>query len=174
MTSIIKVDQIQTPSGTVPTAADLGLNVAGSVLQVKNDTSTTQVVNASQGWTNAGLSLTITPQSATNYFWVMFEGYFSSPDTTSDKGYGFNIYANNSSVTSSANDGFDRPYDFYQDGAGRFFNRDTKVYYGLTGTTSPVTWTVKFTGYNYGSQGNVVLNLDSESQHSITVMEIAG
>ena len=34
MTSIIKVDQIQTASGSTPTAADLGINVTGSVLQV--------------------------------------------------------------------------------------------------------------------------------------------
>ena len=33
MTSIIKVDQIQTAAGGVPTAGDLGLNVTGSVLQ---------------------------------------------------------------------------------------------------------------------------------------------
>ena len=34
MTSIIKVDQIQTAAGAAPTAAGLGLNVTGSVLQV--------------------------------------------------------------------------------------------------------------------------------------------
>ncbi len=33
MTSIIKVDQIQNAAGETPTAADLGLNVSGSVLQ---------------------------------------------------------------------------------------------------------------------------------------------
>ena len=34
MTSIIKVDQIQTASGSTPTATDLGINVSGSLLQV--------------------------------------------------------------------------------------------------------------------------------------------
>ena len=34
MTSIIKVDQIQTASGASPTATDLGINVSGSLLQV--------------------------------------------------------------------------------------------------------------------------------------------
>ena len=34
MTSIIKVDQIQTASGATPTAADLGINVTGNLLQV--------------------------------------------------------------------------------------------------------------------------------------------
>ena len=34
MTSIIKVDQIQTAAGATPTAADLGVNISGSLLQV--------------------------------------------------------------------------------------------------------------------------------------------
>ena len=34
MTGILKVDQIQTASGSAPTAADLGINVSGSLLQV--------------------------------------------------------------------------------------------------------------------------------------------
>jgi hypothetical protein len=33
MTSIIKVDQIQTAAGAAPTAADLGINVTGNVLK---------------------------------------------------------------------------------------------------------------------------------------------
>ena len=36
MASIIRVNQIQTTAGAVPTAADLGLNVTGTVLQVVN------------------------------------------------------------------------------------------------------------------------------------------
>ena len=35
MTSIIKVDTIQTTAGTAPTAGDLGINTTGTVLQVK-------------------------------------------------------------------------------------------------------------------------------------------
>ena len=35
MTSIIKVDQIQTASGATPTAADLGINVAGTIITSK-------------------------------------------------------------------------------------------------------------------------------------------
>ena len=44
MTSIIKVDQIQTASGSAPTADGLGINTAGTVLQVVS----TQ--NISSGW----------------------------------------------------------------------------------------------------------------------------
>ena len=47
MTSIIKVDQIQTAAGGVPTAADLGLNVSGSVVQTVTAQNSTNV-NAAQ------------------------------------------------------------------------------------------------------------------------------
>ena len=69
MTSILKVDTIQTAAGGTPTAADLGLNVSGSVLQVvsvtKTDTfsssaTTGQYVNVT------GLSASITPTSSTS------------------------------------------------------------------------------------------------------------
>ena len=77
MTSIIKVDQIQTAAGGVPTAADLGLNVSGAVLQVVGathnrdsgrilETTSTSYVQGS------GLSVTIAPKSASSNILVMF------------------------------------------------------------------------------------------------------
>ena len=42
MTSIIKVDQIQTAAGATPTAADLGINTTGSVLKVSHFTNNTR------------------------------------------------------------------------------------------------------------------------------------
>ena len=41
MTSIIKVDQIQTLAGAAPTAADLGINVSGAYQQIVYSTSNT-------------------------------------------------------------------------------------------------------------------------------------
>ena len=54
MTSIIKVDQIQTAAGGVPTAADLGLNVSGAVVNATR--WTTSSFNGS-GSTNAYVAL---------------------------------------------------------------------------------------------------------------------
>ena len=45
MTSTLKVDQIQNVAGGVPTAADLGLNVSGSVLQSVTTEVTSSVPN---------------------------------------------------------------------------------------------------------------------------------
>ena len=70
MSSIIKVDQIQNTAGGTPTAADLGLDVTGSILQVKssylNFTQTT-----STSWADVtNLSVNITPKSASSTFLI--------------------------------------------------------------------------------------------------------
>lgn len=66
MTSIIKVDQIQLADGTAPTAADLGLNVSGSVLQVvAAEITTLNIATTSTSLVDVtGASLSITPSSA--------------------------------------------------------------------------------------------------------------
>ena len=65
MTSIIKVDQIQTVSGTTPTAADLGINVAGTVLQVVRSSFTAaHNTTSSTSFSSMGspFNLAITPK----------------------------------------------------------------------------------------------------------------
>ena len=68
MTSIIKVDQIQNAAGGTPTAADLGLNVSGAVLQVKQ-TVVTNTFSSSIGGNFAEMTdfrTTITPSSTSS------------------------------------------------------------------------------------------------------------
>ena len=80
MTSIIKVDQIQTAAGAAPTAADLGINVTGSVLQVVNvvKTDTQAFGPALNIWYDiAGLSATITPKFSTSNILVHVSISFS-------------------------------------------------------------------------------------------------
>lgn len=72
MTSILKVSTIQNTAGGAPTAADLGLNVTGSVLQVKSVTKTdTFSVSNSTFADVTGLSVTITPKASTNKILVL-------------------------------------------------------------------------------------------------------
>jgi hypothetical protein len=67
MTSILKVDTIQTAAGGTPTAADLGLNVTGSVLQVVSSTKTDTAVFSSDSYIDLiDLSVTITPSSTSS------------------------------------------------------------------------------------------------------------
>ena len=71
MTSILKVDQIQTTAGAAPTTKDLGF-AAGSVVQFQNVTRD-GASNATQStsFVDTGLSLTITPKFATSKIFVM-------------------------------------------------------------------------------------------------------
>ena len=64
MTSILKVDTIQTAAGGTPTAADLGLNVSGSILQVVSVTKADTFSVSGATFTDiTDLSASITPTS---------------------------------------------------------------------------------------------------------------
>jgi len=66
MTSILKVDQIQTTAGAAPTTKDLGF-AAGSVVQFQNVTlNGGSNSTSSTSFVDTGLSLNITPKFATS------------------------------------------------------------------------------------------------------------
>jgi len=97
MTSIIKVDTLQTAAGGVPTAADLGLNVTGSVLQVQSSVMTSSTGMASAAWIDTGLSVAITPRSTSSKFILAVSvtgsvGYFS---------FGIRLVRDGSAITQS-------------------------------------------------------------------------
>tara|TARA_Y100000385_G_scaffold287105_1_gene350565 strand:- start:2947 stop:3492 length:546 start_codon:yes stop_codon:yes gene_type:complete len=67
MASILKVDTIKKVDDSVPTVADLGINVTGSVLQVKQAILTTSSSANIEGWYDlTGLSVAITPTSTSS------------------------------------------------------------------------------------------------------------
>jgi len=71
MSSIIKVDTIQTAAGGVPTAGDLGLNITGTVLQVVNSNFTNQYSSTVfDTWVDFGLNASVTPVK-TNSNWLI-------------------------------------------------------------------------------------------------------
>lgn len=72
MTSVIKVDQIQTAAGSIPTAGDLGLNITGSVLQTVHASTTTGTSNTTANTIVAtSLSASITPKYSDSKILVM-------------------------------------------------------------------------------------------------------
>jgi len=69
MTSIIKVDTLQKANGGTPTAADLGINTSGNVLQVGNAVFTGHMSIGTYNYTNVtNLSVTLTPKSTNSKF----------------------------------------------------------------------------------------------------------
>ena len=65
MASILKVDQIQTAAGGTPTAADLGINTSGNVLQVVTATSESAGATTSTSFVSY-MSANITPSSTSS------------------------------------------------------------------------------------------------------------
>ena len=81
MTSILKVSTIQNTAGAAPTAADLGLNVTGSVVQVVQSVMTTYSSSTSSSWADVGLSASITPSSSSNKILVLVDVMYSHEPT---------------------------------------------------------------------------------------------
>lgn len=86
MTGILKVDTIQKNDGSVPTAADLGLNIGGSIIQVQQVALTSTQSTTSTTFidvTNA--SITITPASTSSSF--IIEGCVQGYANQNQAGY---------------------------------------------------------------------------------------
>tara|TARA_R110000868_G_scaffold408712_1_gene692258 strand:- start:25 stop:525 length:501 start_codon:yes stop_codon:yes gene_type:complete len=102
MTSIIKVDQIQTLAGTAPTAADLGINVTGSVLQVVQTATTATATTTSGTFSATGLSATITPSLTSSKVLVMVSGGMEgAAGGSSYQVVQFKVYRNGTSIEGS-------------------------------------------------------------------------
>ena len=97
MTSIIKVDQIQTAAGGTPTAGDLGLNVTGSVLQHQfvrplraietGEVSTSRYTSVSNAWvapTQSGTphQITFNAKSSTSKVMIEYSGSYYGAGTS--------------------------------------------------------------------------------------------
>ena len=165
MTSIIKVDQIQTVSGTTPTAADLGINVAGTVLQVVSGSSSSQSLNSSTNtYTDMGLSLSITPTSSTSKILVITSqagNTVGDPDKVSVR-----LMRNTTEL-----------YDCMQQVTNGLGTNDHRAitydisYVDSPSTTSSVTYKPQFK--KEASGGRLDVQKDGNNGH-ITLIEIAG
>lgn len=164
MASELRVDRI-IPVDGVPTGG------AGGVIQMKHSVATTGVSNSTTSYVSTGTTVTITPKSSTNYFYVFFEGHFAMHQNQA-QGFGFNIYKNGTAVTTSPHDGSNgaNPYDTYKDET-RIFTRMSKMYFAQTGTTNSVTFDVRFKSY---SGQAVTFGWDNETQGNLIVMEVSG
>ena len=74
MTSIIKVDTLQKANGATPTAADLGINTTGTVLQVVNTRFNLSMSTSNTTYTQTGHNVTITPTSTSSRIIIALNG----------------------------------------------------------------------------------------------------
>ena len=172
MASIIKVDTIQTAAGGTPTAADLGLNTTGSVLQVVTVVkSVQQAIQSTSFTTISSLSPSITPSSSSSKILVMVNlnlDHYQNGNGTSS--YSLQLLRGSTVILS-------KHHDHYAGTASngyRSFDGDgTIVYLDSPSTTSEITYTVQGKSSTTGNTDTTrISNNDTDS--TMTLMEIAG
>ena len=185
MTSILKVNQIQTTAGAVPTAADLGLNVTGSVLQVVQAITTTQQTVATGSadnstFTDIGLSLSITPASVTSKIYLMASVSVGQLGNSFNNSLG--LFRGSTIVGAGLTSGLDT---YAVNASWRAFNEYAMVQLPINfldspATTSAITYAVKCNA-NGGSSYPSYINRSSyggtfggNPSSTLIAMEIAG
>ena len=166
MTSIIKVDQIQTLAGAAPTAADLGINVTGSVLQVVEANFTSNNVTSSTSYVATYITASITPTSSNSKILVVVYTGVDTNNTTRVVHY--TLYRNN--TTNLALHATSDYMGLATNNAGRVMCPITVSYTDSPNTTSSVTYTLY-----HKSAGSYQTEVPGTFQtQQITLMEIAG
>lgn len=179
MSSIIKVDQIQTVAGGAPTAADLGLNVSGNVVAVYNAYSNTDQVINTAGLVNiTDLSITMTPKSSDNLI-VMQAAIASSVGYVST--YTFLKDGAKTAPRTGGSQAIDEThstiyYGFSQNSTS-YMSSVPIIHYETAGSTTSRTYTVAATSTWSGTGYTLRINNRGNDMASVsyfTIWEIAG
>jgi hypothetical protein len=163
--SILKVNQIQDTTGKVI------LRSTGSILQVVNVNSIGvggEISTTSASYVTTGLSVSITPLSASSKLYVELVGNckFFHPTDVGDNGVVFKIYRDGAAINSNAGD-----FLFYRsDAAAQNHHAPiTITHYVNANSTSPTTFTLYYNN-QWGGTGYYSRDWGT---HQFTVMEIA-
>ena len=182
MSSILKVDTIQTTAGAAPTTKDLGF-AAGSVIQMVNTSFTDKTAITSQSATAiTGASLAITPKFSTSKIVVMVNlSMRISDNNTSYYNTGFHILRGSTELQTLPTDN-SGPFEIghYDAGhsGGELCVRYANNIVDSPSTTSATTYSVKGKVYN-NTGATLTVNAggvnvgNTTGQSSIILMEIA-
>ena len=190
MTSVLKVDQIETVSGigtiTIPTGNTLDASSgfippAGSVLQVVEARNTTSVVisasqNPGNNFISTGTSASITPSSTSSKILILAEQSWFFQATYA-QGIGFRIYSSAAGTNITDHRGFTAIYNDQSSSNNRMHGYKNLQYLDSPNTTSSVTYTIQGAYWvATGGGGNYVEFQYGgvQSPSSIILMEIAG
>ena len=167
MTSILKVSTIQNTAGGAPTAADLGLNVTGSVLQVVRTGWSDYTTTSSTSYVNTGKSATITPTSVNSKVLILLTfGYYASN--------GISDYIISTFLRNGTDIGQGSYPSMMLNRLGYTDSNYTQTVTGSLYDSPATTSTVVYDWYVKTSGGSSVTYSDSRMANSITLMEIAG
>ena len=166
MTSIIKVDTLQKANGGTPTAADLGINTTGNVLQVVSVASTATTTTQSGSFVSTGCTASITPKFNNSKILIIINGGmegFAGGGATEVSSW--KIFRGSTQVETS-------------DSGKRIYLESNKyvplttVFLDSPATTSSTTYTLHMK--RFAGSGTVSWNRDGIQTTTITLMEIAG
>jgi len=163
--SEIRVDAIKTRAGAVPKAADVGLNVTGTILQVVTATDSTERTTTSSSFVTGSntLAVNITPSSTSNKIFVTCSISYGSPSGTIS--FFPTLYRDSTNLGTS--NGFGNLFS----GSSYHYAHATLDILDTPSTTSQVTYQLYF---RIGSGSNAGRINNNGSFSSITAFEIAG
>jgi len=165
MTSIIKVDQIQTPSGGTPTAGSLGL-ASGSVVKVTRLQTTAETANNSQSYVTVwDASYTpILPNSRIIFHWTL--RWRCSHSGGAEKRFFYLLNVNGSEAWATGYNGL-----YTYTGDGNWLKADYTSSYEYTNTTGSSV-ALQFRGKNIDSASSLVFNDDAGDTSILTITEL--
>ena len=173
MTSKLKTDILETVSGSGTIALTNQLSgmtsasvPSGSVIQVIEGTTATQVLTTSSSYVTAGLTLTITPSSASSKMLVSFSTPADAVSGTTHTGGDFTIYRGSTDILSRGGDTY-----YNNINAVNLAGYAAMSKLDSPNTASAVTYTVYFRARN---SNTTMKTQHNNSQGTITAIEIKG
>jgi hypothetical protein len=175
MTSIIKVDTIQTSAGGTPTLASLGLS--GSITQIITDSDTTNTVHSSTSYTDTGLSATITPTSTSSKIIINISQDFQLETTTSVNSLigGFKLLRDSTTLYTGSDDGNSfgvRYFNTVGTGSQGMNNVWNYTYIDEPSSTSAIVYKTQCRTYDTNSRWRLNNQVNGTSKSFITLMEV--
>jgi len=179
MSGILKVDQIQLRDGSTPSAADLGIDISGTVLQVANTISKTGSQHTTTtAYTDTNMTVTITPKAIGSKLLISF-GFAYGNTTNAGNDVRLKKIVNGVTTYQTITDStsHDNPLSnvSLQNSAWQAIWHFETVLEDFSNSLDPITFTVVVSPtagtLNIGNRN--AYNLDCNSAHYITVTEIA-
>ena len=151
MTSIIKVDTIQTSAGGTPTASSLGIGGTGKIGQVIYSTYSTSTSTTSKTFADTGHSASITPSATSSKVLVLLTykfGVYRPNNGGKDAGYAVKILRDSTAVVTYDQNGTGAYYDLRDNAVAqdqRMVN--TISYIDSPSSTSSLTYKIQHATY---------------------------
>ena len=167
MVSTIKVDNIQKADGSTATISDLGLNAAGSVIQVVNNQSSSGQISTTTGqYISTPYTATITPKFSSSKIYVDLSFSVLLRGSSGGGALGFSLKRGSTRITSSVTN----PHEMFFGAATLMANRQHYAYLDSPNTTSSTTYSLEA----YPRYSGQTTEFDSRSSTwSMTLWEIA-